>query len=229
MTPTSKALPEIRPWTQNHATLQWRFDREAKAFVVHGFGQPLQCAPPLDPEAQKKQQEADNAGVYAFLFGKDSRAGPSGADPSALVKELISNEEDVLHVPTLPTFGGKLNQSASEMLVSYLTVPYIRIPLLLNLLATPEHIGALGNREIQSVLDGALFEPGTTPLSLCFALLGLETHPIPFHHSAVAAAGGRAQSAHSRAGARALDLRHAVRSAVQRTAEVAARHYARAL
>src|SRR5262249_15592675 len=103
MTPTSNALPEIRPWTQNHATLQWRFDRDKKTFIVQGFGgQELQCAPPLDPEQLKKQQEADNAGVYAFLFGKDTRAGPSGADPSALAKEPISHEEDVLHVPALP-------------------------------------------------------------------------------------------------------------------------------
>jgi hypothetical protein len=142
----------------------WSFDKENKVFQVQGFGQLLQCAPPVDPEAMKKQQEEENKGVYAFLFGKDSRAGPSGADPSALAKEPINTEEDVLHVPTLPTFGGKLNQSASELLIQYLTVPYLRIPLLLNLLATPEHISSLGNREIQGVLDGALYEPGKAAL-----------------------------------------------------------------
>ncbi len=168
MTPTSKALPEIRPYTQNHATLMWRYDKDSKQFQVQGFGQLLTCAPPVDPEAMKKQQEADNSGVYAFLFGKDSRAGPSGADPSALVNEIITTEEDVLHVPTLPTFGNKLNQSASELLIQYLTVPYLRIPLLLNLLATPEHIGSLGNKQIQSILDGALFEPGMIELVYCF-------------------------------------------------------------
>ncbi len=63
-------------------------------------------------------------------MGAEARAGPSGADPSALVglwaavdamkafiwrfrqvKKVISHEEDVLHVKDLPTFGNKLKQA----------------------------------------------------------------------------------------------------------------------
>jgi len=61
----------------------------------------------------------------------------------------VESEEDILHIRTLPSFGGRLSQSAVELLVSYLTAPYIRIPLILNFFATPEHINALGVKEIQ--------------------------------------------------------------------------------
>jgi hypothetical protein len=74
-------------------------------------------------------------------------------------------------------------QSATELLVSYLTAPYLRIPLVLHFLAKPgtaaapdrrsrvlpshvpacpvtEHIGVLGIKDLQTVVDGVLFEPG---------------------------------------------------------------------
>lgn len=66
----------------------------------------------------------------------------------------------MLHIKVLPDFEGKLTQSSVELLVSYLTAPYLRIPLILNFFATPEHIHALGVERLQTVIDGALFEPG---------------------------------------------------------------------
>jgi hypothetical protein len=48
--------------------------------------------------------------------------------------------QDVLHVKELPTFGGKLGPQAVELLATYLTAPYLRIPLVLNFFATPEHL-----------------------------------------------------------------------------------------
>lgn len=78
-----------------------------------------------------------------------SRAGPSGADPTALVGQQINHEEDVLHVRTLPSFENRISQGSSELLVTYLTAPYLRIPLLLNYFASPEHIRLLGVRRLQ--------------------------------------------------------------------------------
>lgn len=62
------------------------------------------------------------------LFKRQTRTGPSGADPSALVDEKIEHEEAVLHVIQLPSFNGKLSQSSSELLVTYLTAPYLVLP-----------------------------------------------------------------------------------------------------
>lgn len=53
-----------------------------------------------------------------------------------------------------------MSQSSSEIFLSYLTVPYLRIPLVLNFFAKPEHISALGILDIQSIIDSVIFEPG---------------------------------------------------------------------
>jgi len=68
---------------------------------------------------------------------------------SRVAGTTINDEEDVLHVVTLPTWG-KLTQSASELLISYLTAPYLRVPLVLDLFARPEHIHALSVSELQA-------------------------------------------------------------------------------
>ena len=59
-----------------------------------------------------------------------------------------------MHVRHLPSFGGRINARDCELLMSYLTVPYLRIPLCLAFFATPERIHSLGNHELRSVLDG---------------------------------------------------------------------------
>lgn len=40
-------------------------------------------------------------------------------------------------------FPGKLGPQAVELLATYLTAPYLRIPLILNFFATPEHLQVL--------------------------------------------------------------------------------------
>jgi len=71
----------------------------------------------------------------------------------------VQNEDDVLHLRVLPNFNKKLSARDSELLISYLTVPYLRIPLLLRFFSTPERIGALADPFLQEVLDAAMFEP----------------------------------------------------------------------
>ena len=61
---------------------------------------------------------------------------------------------------TLPTFDGLLRPSESELLLTYLTAPYLRIPLVLRHFADPQRVRALGHRDIQGVLDACFFEPG---------------------------------------------------------------------
>ncbi len=73
-------------------------------------------------------------------------------------------EDDVLHLETkeLPTFGNVLTPSDSERFVQFLTVPYIRIPLILDFFANgdPSRLSALKTKSLQLIVDAALFEPG---------------------------------------------------------------------
>jgi hypothetical protein len=94
------------------------------------------------------------------LGSKKPRSFPSQANPSMLVGEQVDNEDDVLYVKTLPDFDGTLGAKDCELMLQYLTAPYIRIPLLLNFFSTEHRIKTLRNRELQEVLDSALFEPG---------------------------------------------------------------------
>lgn len=48
----------------------------------------------------------------------------------------------------------------AELLLSYLSVPYLRIPLLLNFFADQQRLDALGSTRMQEVLESAIFEPG---------------------------------------------------------------------
>jgi hypothetical protein len=45
------------------------------------------------------------------------------------------------------------------LLLSYLTVPYLRIPLILTLFTTEDRIHALKSEELQTTLDSVIFEP----------------------------------------------------------------------
>ncbi len=68
-------------------------------------------------------------------------------------------EDDVLHELSLPSFNERLNEENAETLLSLLTVPYMRIPLVMAFFATKEHVNFLLSRDLQQVLQSVLFEP----------------------------------------------------------------------
>jgi hypothetical protein len=111
--------------------------------------------------------DLDTADVEVLGFG-DRRLsygeGPvvnSPADPARhLDLPAPVSEEDVLHSTNLPTFGGALSREESEMLMSYLTVEYIRIPLVLGFFASRDRVTYLFNAQLQKLLRSVLFEPG---------------------------------------------------------------------
>ena len=70
------------------------------------------------------------------------------------------SEEDVLHADLLPTFGDTLSREESEMLISYLTVDYVRIPLVLGFFASRDRVTYLFNPQLQHLLRAVVFEPG---------------------------------------------------------------------
>lgn len=73
---------------------------------------------------------------------------PSTATPSFYVPApAIKTEDDVIYRPNLPNFedqfGQVLNQRDSELLISYLTVPYMRVPLILAFFSSEDRIHKL--------------------------------------------------------------------------------------
>ena len=73
----------------------------------------------------------------------------------------------MLHMWELPDFGEldvgharALGQHDAELLLSYLTVPYLRIPLVVSFFASDDRIHSLQSPKLQALLDAALFEPG---------------------------------------------------------------------
>jgi len=109
------------------------------------------------------------SGVGPIDFSSCRRAPlfPSVDVPRLTAPDLCKTEFDLLHVPTLPDFADgegvlkvALNQRDSELLLSFLTAPYIRIPLVLSFFVSEDRIHTLQSTKLQRVLDGALFEPG---------------------------------------------------------------------
>jgi hypothetical protein len=150
--PSSDLLPEVRHWRPIDAALTWSCnDKETK---VQAFGRTLKCAGFLSPQQDKR-------GFLRSLFSeRKPRAPPSGADPSCLVGEAIATEDDVLYTKQLPDFGGRLRPRNCELLLQYLTAPYLRIPLVLEFFSDQMRISALASHELQEVVDSCLFEPG---------------------------------------------------------------------
>lgn len=84
----------------------------------------------------------------------------SPIDVGRLMEVQKPTEDDILHARTLPSFGGSLNQEEAEMVLSFLTTPYLRIPLLLDFFSSGDRSSHLFVKEVQEVLRAALFEPG---------------------------------------------------------------------
>ena len=75
--------------------------------------------------------------ITRFFWSRSSRSPPSQADPNVLLKgsKSVRTEEDVLHIRHLPDFEGRLGAQSVELLLSYLTAQYLRIPLVMRFFA----------------------------------------------------------------------------------------------
>jgi hypothetical protein len=122
----------------------------------------------FDTKLQPNTLLPDTTGVGSKLLklvglGTQPRAPLSLADPENMVKdESIKVEDDVLHIESgkLPHFNDLISSRDSELLLQYLTAPYLRIPLVLRFFADQARVNALSNPELQKVLDACLFEAG---------------------------------------------------------------------
>ena len=164
MVPTSEKLPDLKQWEPHEAELYWQCDRFN--YIVTGFGKKLDCTQNFTPPSVGEQiKQVMNKGFFSkFLqyvgIAAAPRSVPSQANPSILLGENVDNEDDILHVKSLPDFDGTMGAKDCELMLQYLTAPYMRIPLLLNFFSSETRINALRNEELQDVLDAALFEPG---------------------------------------------------------------------
>ena len=83
----------------------------------------------------------------------------------------------------MPSFEDKsgpvLNQRDSELLISYLTAPYIRLPLLLSFFSSEDRIHKLASPDIRLILDSVMFEPGKY---LSMEMTGVEPVMVPTPH-----------------------------------------------
>ena len=84
----------------------------------------------------------------------------SPADLGAMIGIVKPSEEDVLHAENLPRFGDTLSAEESETLLSYLTVPYMRIPLIASFFASRDRVTYLFNEDLQRLFYAVLFEAG---------------------------------------------------------------------
>ena len=125
-------VAELKRRPRMAAQLVWQWDGNEGGYQVTMAGTALRCRPDpnaLDPVTGRKVRPED---LPQHRF-------PSAADPAAYVPPPpLRTEDDVIYRPGLPGFGdaasgapAALGQRDAELLLSFLTVPYIRLPLVL--------------------------------------------------------------------------------------------------
>jgi hypothetical protein len=168
-------------WSYAAARLSWRYDPKAALLSVKAFGMEMKCTGQERAKQALLERERLKDGASAYedvvvtkkrgFFRKtktvvitkevgEARGDPSPADPSYLCGQRIQDEEDVLHAKKLPTFENRISKQNSELLMSYLTVPYMRIPLVLSFFAKEENLLTLKHKGLRELVDAAVFEPG---------------------------------------------------------------------
>lgn len=160
------------------AQLMWSWDSQEKGYnvtsltgtILNPDGEceawRIRCRP--DP---KKVDPVTKRIVPAHKIPKHRY--PSTATPGFYVtsKPAVKTEDDVIYRPNLPTFGEQskqkdaasavlLSQRDSELLLSFLTVPYLRLPLVLTFFASEDRVHKLQSRKLRDILSSVCFEPG---------------------------------------------------------------------
>ena len=207
--PEPRLQTHAHPWGAADARLSWSHaHREGSPgkLEVRGFHRVLRVVE--GPLNLFERFFAPNKG------GRNKPRAPlSGADPSLFLghdKPKDVSEDEILALPTASLLQllqedtpaaaqarpsrsrwerradekAPLPARDAELMLSYLTAPYLRIPLLLTFFADPQRIGALAHPKIQALLEAALFEPGAWQPT---AVRPLPTHipPRPAERAAV--------------------------------------------
>eukprot|EP00434_Breviolum_minutum_P023288 symbB.v1.2.020542.t1/scaffold1725.1/size121579/7 len=75
-------------------------------------------------------------------------------------RAVVRTEDDLLYLRSLPTFEDRLRPSDAEALLSFLTVPYIRMPLMLSFFTSADRVNCLFSDTLRSILHAVVLEPG---------------------------------------------------------------------
>jgi uncharacterized membrane protein YgcG len=154
------------------AQLVWSWADQEGGYAVSALEAGLRCRP-----APRKKGDPIPKHRY-----------PSVATASFYVEPpRIRTEDDVIYRPNLPSFqtderpelGQMLGQRDSELLLSFLTAPYLRLPVVLTFFATDDRVHKLISPELRDILDSVLFEPGRY---LFVNLGGVEPIMVPTQH-----------------------------------------------
>eukprot|EP00049_Salpingoeca_infusionum_P014496 m.271712 g.271712 ORF g.271712 m.271712 type:complete len:4223 (+) comp15683_c19_seq1:207-12875(+) len=110
--------------------------------------------------------DMDTADIEVVGFGNRRLkfgSGPVVQSPSNIEKLLHidhPSEDDILHSTSLPTFNNTLSREESEQLMSYISVDYVRIPLVLGFFASRDRVTYLFNKQLQAMVRAIMFESG---------------------------------------------------------------------
>ena len=163
-----------RYWRRMECQLTWQWQNTE--YKVKCFnGHELYCAPP---------KKFDDAGKP---LPPPTHRYPSTATPSFyLPAPKVRTEDDVIYRPNLPGFQNDddvdpavLGQRDSELLISYLTVPYLRVPLVVTFFSTDDRVHKLESKKLRDILDSVLFEPGA---HLKLWMIGVAPVVVPTKH-----------------------------------------------
>lgn len=152
LTANRSDLPEQRAWTASDARLQWSARDEQ--YSVRAYNRQLVAT-------QANEKSEGILGRLYNAFASSTKRVASAADPSVLlgIENSSVTEEDVLYIRHLPELAG-LPASSVELLLQYLTAPFLRIPLVLHFFSDQVRFRALSSQQLQAIVDAVLFEPG---------------------------------------------------------------------
>jgi len=100
------------------------------------------------------------------IASNDLNDSDLGSDES----EMLTHTTQIM--PNMPVLG----QHDSELLLSYLTVPYMRIPLVITFFSSDDRLHKLQSKQLQTIVDSIMFEPGRF---LSLQLHGVEPVMVP--------------------------------------------------
>jgi len=144
LNPDPESFPPTAMYKQIDFQLHFQMDPMSPSYIVNSRAGKLSCIPTRKvPPGIQRWYTRTLAQSYVTATGI-----------------VANNEDDILHIKTLPDFDGCVGQADAEQLLSFLTVPYLRIPLTLGFFATEDRIHALRSDKVQQLLESCLFEPG---------------------------------------------------------------------
>ena len=198
LNPCVKAFPnfsDAQELSRMHTILCFHWSEEENGYRVENSLQRMFCRPnpnEIDPQT-RRPFKADELPKHRF---------PSTATPSFFAPPpAIKTEDDIIYRANLPSFEtvckkgvpgapahlgpsahlvtSALGQRDSELLLSFLTVPYLRLPLVLNFFATDDRVHKLSLPKLRDILDSVVFEPGR---HLNMSMTNVEPVIVPTQH-----------------------------------------------